>query len=84
VITLHLQEGLGFDPLGAALAFLPFSLGVVAGSGAGFAVATQRGLWLEVGLFLASALLSVLLPAGPVQARGPGEAAPAQEIHSAG
>lgn len=192
VITLYLQDGLGFDPLGAALAFLPFSLGVVAGSGAaiqlvprlgrrivtggglamalgvalligalhrygdglhgwqlapgmlvaglgmamvsttlvsivlarvpsrnagsasgvvnttlqvglaagvaavgtllftllddgvGFAAATQRSLWLEIGLFLASALLSFLLPAGPVQVRGPGEAAPAEEIPSAG
>jgi MFS family permease len=33
VLTMHLQEGLGFTPLGTALAFLPFSLGVVAGSG---------------------------------------------------
>jgi MFS family permease len=192
VITLYLQDGLGFNPLGAALAFLPFSLGVVAGSGAaiqlvprlgrrivtggglamalgvalligavhrygdglhawqlapgmlvaglgmamvsttlvstvlacvpgrdagsasgvvnttlqvglaagvaavgtlfftllddgvGVAAATQRSLWLEIGLFLASALLSFLLPAGPVQARGPGEAAPAEEVPSAG
>jgi EmrB/QacA subfamily drug resistance transporter len=191
VITLHLQEGLGFDPLGAALAFLPFSLGVVAGSGAaiqlvprlgrrivtggglamalgvallvgavqrygealhawqlapgmlvaglgmamvsttlvtivlarvpgrdagsasgvvnttlqvglaagiaavgtlfftllddgvGFAAATQRSLWLEIGLFLASAALSFLLPAGPMQARGRGEA-PAEELPPAG
>jgi EmrB/QacA subfamily drug resistance transporter len=188
VITLYLQDWLGFDPLGAALAFLPFSLGVVAGSGAamqlvprlgrrivtggglvmalgvalliaavhrygdglhgwqlapgmlvaglgiamvsttlvtivlarvpgrdagsasgvvnttlqvglaagvaavgtlfftlldhgvGVAAATQRSLWLEIGLFLASALLSFLLPAGPVHAGGPGEAAPAEEL----
>jgi EmrB/QacA subfamily drug resistance transporter len=183
VLTLHLQEGLGFSPLGAAMAFLPFSVGVVAGSGAamqlvprlgrrmvtggglvmalglallvaavqrygealhgwqlapgmliagvgmamvsttlvtivlarvpardagsasgvvnttlqiglaagiaavgtlfftllddgvGFVEATRRSLWLELGLFLASALLSFLLPPGPVPAPGPGEAA---------
>ena len=186
VVTLYLQDGLGFDPLGAALAFLPFSLGVVAGSGAAMrlvprlgrrivtggglvmalgvalliaavhrygdglhgwqlapgmlvaglgmamvsttlvtivlarvpgrdagsasgvvnttlqvglaagvavvgtlfftlldggadiAAATQRSLWLEIGLFLASALLSFLLPAGPVHAGGPGQAPPAE------
>jgi hypothetical protein len=54
------------------------------GLAAGVAAATQRSLWLEIGLFLASALLSFLLPAGPVQARGPGEAAPAEEVPSAG
>jgi EmrB/QacA subfamily drug resistance transporter len=183
VLTLHLQEGLGFSPLGAAMAFLPFSVGVVAGSGAamqlvprlgrrmvtggglvmalgvallvaavqrygealqgwqlapgmlvagvgmamvsttlvtivlarvpgrdagsasgvvnttlqiglaagiaavgtlfftllddgvGFVDATFRSLWLEIGLFLASALLSFLLPPGPVSTPGPGEAA---------
>jgi EmrB/QacA subfamily drug resistance transporter len=182
VLTLHLQEGLGFTPLGTALAFLPFSLGVVAGSGAamqlvprlgrrivtggglvmalgvallivavdrygtgldgwqlapgmavaglgmamvsttlvsivlarvpgrdagsasgvvnttlqiglaagiaavgtlffslldggvGFVAATRWSLWLEVGLFLASAGLSFLLPAGPVRPQGPAEA----------
>jgi EmrB/QacA subfamily drug resistance transporter len=181
VLTLHLQEGLGFSPLGAAMAFLPFSVGVVAGSGAamrlvprlgrrlvtggglvmalgvallvaavqrygealhgwqltpgmlvagvgmamvsttlvtivlarvpgrdagsasgvvnttlqiglaagiaavgtlfftllddgvGFVDATRRSLWLEIGLFLTSALLSFLLPPGPVSALGPGE-----------
>jgi MFS family permease len=35
-------------------------------------------------LFLASALLSFLQPAGPVQARGPVEAAPAEELPPAG
>ena len=43
--------------------------------GVGFVVATQRSLWLEIGLFLASALLSFLLPPGPVSTPGPGEAA---------
>ncbi|HEY1319855.1 MAG TPA: MFS transporter [Streptosporangiaceae bacterium] len=33
VLTLFLQFGLGYSPLAAGLSFLPFSLGIVAGSG---------------------------------------------------
>lgn len=39
--------------------------------GVGFVDATRRSLWLEIGLFLASALLSFLLPFGPVRRPAP-------------
>ncbi len=47
--------------------------------GVGFVDATRRSLWLEIGLFLASALLSFLLPSGPVPAPGPGDEAATEE-----
>lgn len=79
VVNTTLQVGLAAGV--AAVGTLFFTL---LDDGVGVAAATQRSLWLEIGLFLASALLSFLLPAGPVQARGPGEAAPAEEVPSAG
>jgi EmrB/QacA subfamily drug resistance transporter len=43
VLTLFLQLGLGFTPLHAGLTFLPFSLGVLASSGAAARLAPRFG-----------------------------------------
>jgi predicted MFS family arabinose efflux permease len=43
VLSLHLQEGLGFSPLATGLAFLAFPAGVVLGSGASIALAQKAG-----------------------------------------
>ncbi|GII34419.1 MFS transporter [Planotetraspora mira] len=43
VLTLHLQAGLGFGALRTGLAFLPFALGVIAGSGAAARLVPRLG-----------------------------------------
>jgi hypothetical protein len=53
----------------AAVGTLLFSL---LDDGVGFVAGTRWSLWLEIGLFLASAGPSFLLPAGPVRPQGPG------------
>jgi MFS family permease len=70
VVNTTLQVGLAAGI--AAVGTLFFTL---LDDGVGFVDATRRSLWLEVGLFLASVLLSFLLPSGPVATAGPGEAA---------
>lgn len=43
VLTLHLQLGLGFSPIGAALTFLPAALGIVVGNVLSMRLAPQLG-----------------------------------------
>jgi MFS family permease len=43
VMTLHLQDGLGFSPMRTGLSFLPFSLGVVFGGGASTQLVPRLG-----------------------------------------
>jgi hypothetical protein len=43
VLSLHLQEGLGFGPLASGLTFLPFPVGVVLGSGVSVALLPRLG-----------------------------------------
>jgi EmrB/QacA subfamily drug resistance transporter len=43
VLTLHLQDGLGYSPLKAALTMLPATVGIVAGNGIGMPLAPKLG-----------------------------------------
>ncbi|GAA2210544.1 MFS transporter [Nonomuraea monospora] len=43
VLTLHLQEGLGYSPLKAALTMLPATVGIVAGNGVGMPLVPRLG-----------------------------------------
>lgn len=43
VLTLHLQDGLGYDPLRAGVTFLPFSLGTILGSIAATPLGSKLG-----------------------------------------
>ena len=65
VLTLHLQDGLGYSPLKTALSMLPATLGIVAGNGIGMSMAARLGRRLPVlGLALllaASAVLAVVV-----------------------
>ena len=57
VLTLYLQEGLGYSPLHAALTFLPGSLGIVAGSAVGVPLAPKLGrriVWISSGAMIAA------------------------------
>ena len=69
VVNTTLQVGLA-----AGVAVVGTLFFTLLDGGVSVAAATQRSLWLEIGLFLASALLGFLLPAGPVHAGGPGQA----------
>lgn len=62
VLTLYLQEGLGFSPLGAGLSMLPFSVGVVLGSGASMQLVPKLGRRLVTagGLLMAAGVLVLL------------------------
>ncbi len=46
--SLYLQNVLGYTPLEAGLAFVPFSLGTVAGTMIGMRLVAARGPWLPV------------------------------------
>jgi EmrB/QacA subfamily drug resistance transporter len=53
VLTLHLQDGLGWSPLETALALLPATVGIVAGNGIGLPLAPRLGRRLPmIGLAL--------------------------------
>jgi EmrB/QacA subfamily drug resistance transporter len=43
VLTLHLQWGLGFSPLEAALTFLPATVGIIVGNGLAMGLAPKHG-----------------------------------------
>jgi EmrB/QacA subfamily drug resistance transporter len=43
VLTLHLQDGLGYSPLKTALTMLPATVGIVAGNGIGMPMAPRLG-----------------------------------------
>ncbi|WP_084965504.1 MFS transporter [Thermoactinospora rubra] len=43
VLTLHLQDGLGYSPLKTALTMLPATVGIVAGNGVGMPMAAKLG-----------------------------------------
>jgi len=60
VLTLFLQLGLGFTPLHAGLTFLPFSLGLLASSGAAARLAPKFGR----GVTMAGALITAAGMAG--------------------
>lgn len=69
VLTLHLQDGLGWTPLEAALSLLPATVGIVAGNGIGMPMAGRLGRRLPLlglALLLAgtAALVSVVTAAG--------------------
>ncbi len=61
VLTLFLQLGLGFTPLHAGLTFLPFSLGVLASSGAAARLAPRfgRSVTMAGALIIAAAMASL-------------------------
>jgi EmrB/QacA subfamily drug resistance transporter len=70
VLTLHLQDGLGWSPLATALSLLPATAGIVAGNGIGMPMAPRLGRRLPVlGLILllagTTALVLVVTMAGP-------------------
>jgi EmrB/QacA subfamily drug resistance transporter len=53
VLTLHLQDGLGYSPLKTALAMVPATVGIVAGTGVGMPAAPRMGRRLPmIGLTL--------------------------------
>ena len=53
VLTLYLQDGLGYSPLKTALTMLPATVGIVAGNGLGMPLAAQLGRQLPMlGLLL--------------------------------
>ncbi|HEV3293277.1 MAG TPA: MFS transporter [Streptosporangiaceae bacterium] len=62
VLTLFLQLGLGFTPLHAGLTFLPFSLGVLASSGAAARLAPRfgRGVTMAGALVIAAGMAGVI------------------------
>jgi EmrB/QacA subfamily drug resistance transporter len=43
VLTLHLQDGLHYSPIKAALSMLPATVGIVVGNGAGMSLAAKLG-----------------------------------------
>jgi EmrB/QacA subfamily drug resistance transporter len=59
VLTLHLQDALGYQPLQAALTFLPATLGIVAGNMLAFRYGARLGRVLT-GIALSLLLLSLL------------------------
>jgi len=63
VLTLFLQLGLGFTPLHAGLTFLPFSLGVLASSGAAARLAPRfgRGVTMAGALIIAAAMTGIIV-----------------------
>jgi MFS family permease len=61
VLTLHLQEGLGFTPLATAVAFLAFPVGVAAGSVAATQLVPRLGRRMVTGGGVVMALGFVLL-----------------------
>ncbi|HEX4443929.1 MAG TPA: MFS transporter [Galbitalea sp.] len=60
VLTLHLQNFLGFQPLQAALTFLPATLGIVAGNMLAFRYGARFGRMLTA-IALAALLLSLVV-----------------------
>jgi EmrB/QacA subfamily drug resistance transporter len=62
VLTLFLQVGLGFTPLHAGLTFLPFSVGVLASSGAAARLAPRfgRGVIMVGALIIAGGMGSMI------------------------
>jgi predicted MFS family arabinose efflux permease len=56
VLTLHLQLGLGFSPIAAALTFLPATIGIIAGNGLAMRMAPKYGR-----SFTATAIVVLLL-----------------------
>jgi MFS family permease len=63
VLTLFLQLGLGFTPLHAGLTFLPFSLGVLASSGAAARLAPRfgRGVTMAGALIIAAGMTGLIV-----------------------
>jgi MFS family permease len=61
VLTLYLQEGLGFTPLATAVAFLAFPVGVAPGSGVATQLVPRLGRRLVTGGGVVMALGFVLL-----------------------
>jgi len=62
VLTLFLQLGLGFTPLHAGLTFLPFSLGLLASSGAAARLAPRfgRGVTMAGALIIAAGMAGLI------------------------
>src|SRR6516162_4110958 len=62
VLTLFLQLGLGFTPLHAGLTFLPFSLGILASSGAAARLAPRfgRGVTMAGALIIAAGMAGLI------------------------
>src|SRR6516164_8354058 len=62
VLTLFLQLGLGFTPLHAGLTFLPFSLGILASSGAAARLAPRfgRGVTMAGALIMAAGMAGLI------------------------
>jgi EmrB/QacA subfamily drug resistance transporter len=62
VLTLHLQDGLGYSPLKTALTMLPATVGIVAGTGVGMPRAPRLGRTLPmIGLVLLLAGTATLI-----------------------
>ena len=63
VLTLFLQLGLGFTPLHAGLTFLPFSLGLLASSGAAARLAPKfgRGVTMAGALIIAAGMAGLIV-----------------------
>ncbi|GAA5172180.1 MFS transporter [Amycolatopsis dongchuanensis] len=62
VLTLHLQNGLGYSPLKTALTVLPATVGIVAGNGIGMPKAPELGRRLPMtGLVLLLAACAALI-----------------------
>lgn len=59
VLTLHLQDGLGYSPLKSALTMLPATVGVVAGNGIGMPMAAKLGRKLPM-----MGLITLMIGAG--------------------
>ena len=69
VLTLHLQDGLHYSPLKAALSMLPATIGIVVGNGAGMSMAAKLGrvtpmIGLGVLLIGSVAMVAVVTGAG--------------------
>jgi EmrB/QacA subfamily drug resistance transporter len=65
VLTLHLQNGLGYSPLKTALTMLPATVGIVAGTGIGMPMAAKLGRRLPMlGLLLLLAGTVTLIALG--------------------
>lgn len=59
VLTLHLQDGLGYSPMKAALALVPATAGIVAGNAAGMPLVAAHGRRIPM-----AGLLVLILSAG--------------------
>jgi len=71
VLTLHLQDGLGYSPVKTALTMLPATVGIVAGNGLGMPIAPRLGRRLPmIGLALLLAGAASMMVLVSVQGAG--------------